>query len=119
MSELSHMSTTLASEAARAKRLLRVFAVVGVVAMLMLLGALFYLVIQQGDHLNASCRFYEHLSSAPIVAPKGVTPSRLGVEIIGDSRAAFIGQGCPGLLPAPDASFVRWAHFYRIPIETN
>lgn len=68
------------------------------------------------ERQRASCAFYRDLAPVPItVGPTGKA-SKLGVQIVSDSRAAFVGQACPGLLPAPARSFVRWARFYGIPI---
>jgi hypothetical protein len=67
--------------------------------------------------IRADCGFYLHLSGLPVTDPPGPgDPSRLGVQIISDSRASFTGHGCPGHLPAPDASFVKWAGFYHLPV---
>lgn len=65
---------------------------------------------------RASCGFYRDLAPVPITVGPDGKASRLGVQIVSDSRAAYVGQTCPGPLPAPSPSFIRWARFYGIPI---
>lgn len=72
------------------------------------------------QQIRADCGFYGHLSGLPITDPPGPgNPSRLGVQIISDSRASFLGHGCPGHLPPPDPSFAKWAAFYHLPAFTG
>ena len=56
---------------------------------------------------HASCAFYHDLAPVPITPGPTGKASKLGVQIVSDSRAAYVGQGCPGPLPPPDPSFVR------------
>lgn len=65
---------------------------------------------------RASCGFYHDLTPLPITTGPTGKASRLGVQIVSDSRATYVGQGCPGPLPPPDPSFVRWARYFGIPI---
>jgi hypothetical protein len=64
----------------------------------------------------AACQFYADLSSAPVaVNPKTGKAALLGASIVADSRQAWRGRGCPGKLPPPDPSFVKWATYYHLP----
>lgn len=64
----------------------------------------------------ASCGFAAALSSAPLaVNPKTGKASLLAVKIVADSRAQWLGLGCPGRLPPPSPSFVKWAKAYGQP----
>ena len=95
-------------------------AVVFLFALSMALGAasLLWTSRQVGELRSAvltQCRFDADLGSAPVVAPHGIRPSRLGVTIVSDSRIAWHGLGCPGQLAPPDQSFARWARFYHLP----
>lgn len=66
----------------------------------------------------SSCRFFSDLAGVPVtVAPGTAKASILGVQIISDSRLAWHGLGCPGVLPPPAPSFVRWAQYYRLPYK--
>lgn len=71
------------------------------------------------NHTRASCAFYRDLAPLPVTVGPDGKASRLGVQIVSDSRSAFIGEDCPGRLPAPAASFVRWAALYGIPVITE
>ncbi len=66
--------------------------------------------------VQAECRFNHDLGGVPItINPATKKASLLGVEIVADSRLAWRGLGCPGQLPAPSPSFVRWALYYHLP----
>ena len=67
----------------------------------------------------SSCRFFADLAGVPIsVSPAtGKPPARLGVQIVSDSRIAWRGLGCPGVLPPPSPSFMLWAQYYRLPYK--
>jgi hypothetical protein len=93
--------------------LLCVLAVV-VAAAIVALGVLVY---RDEARLQASCRFYQHLAGAPVMAGASGKASRLGVSIIVDSRDAFTGQACPGSLPPPAPSLKRWAAYYRLRVR--
>lgn len=65
--------------------------------------------------VQAECHFNHDLGGVPItVGPTGKA-SVLGVEIVADSRLAWRGLGCPGTLPPPSPSFVKWALYYHLP----
>ena len=64
---------------------------------------------------RAQCQFDADLGTAPLTVPAGGQPSRLGVTIIADARAAWRQAGCPGHLGPPDPVFARWAATYRLP----
>lgn len=67
---------------------------------------------------RAMCQFDVHLGTAPLPLPaRAAMPTRLGVTIIADARAAFRQAGCTGRLPPPDPSFARWAKFYKLPAD--
>ena len=64
----------------------------------------------------SSCRFFADLAGVPIaVSPATGKPAELGVQIVSDSRIAWRGLGCPGVLPPPSPSFAQWARYYRLP----
>jgi hypothetical protein len=91
----------------------------GALAILTLLSAavivLGVLYVQQGARLRASCEFWRTLGALPVAVTKQAPqPSKLGVSIIAESRAAYAGQGC-GRLPPADPSFARWARAYHLP----
>jgi len=63
-----------------------------------------------------ACKFFADLAGLPVsVNPATGAPSLLAVQIVSDSRVAWRGLGCTGWLPAPSASFERWAKFYHLP----
>ena len=64
---------------------------------------------------HAQCAFDADLAPLPVTAPKTGDPSVLGVKLISDARIAWRRAGCPGRLPPPDPSFVKWARHYRLP----
>lgn len=67
------------------------------------------------QQVRADCGWYEHISGLPITFPPGaVRPTRLGVQLIVDSRIAWTGHGCPGKIPPPDPSLLKWAAYYHI-----
>ncbi len=68
------------------------------------------IVIQQ-NRLEASCKFYNLIATLPVANTP--TPSRLGVLLVLDSRAAYVGQGC-GSLPAPSVNLKRWTAHYGL-----
>jgi hypothetical protein len=64
-----------------------------------------------------SCFQAHDLAPAPVgINPQTHKASILGVRIVADARDQFVKLGCPGRLSAPDPSFVRWAHYYRVPV---
>lgn len=66
--------------------------------------------------VRSQCRFDGDLAGVPITLnPATHQASKLGVEIISDSRVAWHQAGCPGRLAPPSPSFTRWARFYRLP----
>lgn len=66
--------------------------------------------------IHAECKFNTDLSGLPVtVNPATGKASLLGVEIISDVRQAWLAAGCPGRLPVPDPSFMRWAHYFHLP----
>ena len=67
--------------------------------------------------IHADCGFYGHLSGLPVTLGPDGKASRLGVQIISDSRGAFLGHGCPGTLPPPSSSFEKWAAYYHLTIS--
>lgn len=65
---------------------------------------------------SAQCQFDADLGGAPVtVSPRTGRPAVLAVSIVSDARVAWRQTGCPGALPPPDPSFLRWAAFYRLP----
>lgn len=66
----------------------------------------------------ASCHFNADLGTVPVsVNPKTGQASLLGVSIVSDARVAWHRLGCDGRLAAPAPSFVRWARFYKLPLN--
>lgn len=66
--------------------------------------------------VKAECHFNYDLAGVPIaVNPSTGKASVLGVKIVADSRAAWRGLGCPGTLPPPSPSFMKWALYYHLP----
>lgn len=66
----------------------------------------------------ASCGFAADLGGAPLsVNPKTGQASRLGVQIVSDSRVQWHGLGCPGVLPPPAPTFMKWARYYHLPVN--
>jgi len=60
----------------------------------------------------ASCAFAADLGTVPL--PPEPKPSKLGVQLVADSRAQWRKLGCPGSLPVP-SGFARWAAYYHLP----
>jgi hypothetical protein len=66
--------------------------------------------------ISSQCKFDSDLGAAPItVNPATHKASLLGVSIVADSRLAWRGLRCPGTLPPPDPSFVKWARYWKLP----
>jgi hypothetical protein len=64
----------------------------------------------------AQCKFDRDVGSVPVsVNPATHAASKLGVSLIADARQGWHGLGCPGVLPPPQPSFVRWARHYHLP----
>lgn len=62
------------------------------------------------------CHFDRDLGSVPVaVNPGSGRASKLAVTLVSDGRTAWYGLHCPGRLPPPAPSFVRWAAFYHLP----
>lgn len=56
------------------------------------------------------------LASVPVTLnPHTHKASKIGIAIIADSRSAFRGLGCHGVLTKPGPSFTRWARHYGLP----
>lgn len=71
---------------------------------------------QLQDEVHAQCKFDRDLGSVPVtVSPATKTASKLGVTIVSDARQGWRGLACPGVLPPPKPSFVKWAKFYKLP----
>lgn len=67
--------------------------------------------------LHADCGWYGHIASLPVTVPPGAKrPTVLSVRLISDSRVAWHARGCPGPVPPPDPSLVKWAAYYHLPI---
>jgi hypothetical protein len=65
---------------------------------------------------HASCGIWTTLAGAPVAAtPPARVPSLLGVVLILEARAAFLGQHC-GTLPAAAPTLSRWAAYYHLNI---
>jgi len=60
----------------------------------------------------ASCAFAADIGSVPV--PDRPRPSKLGVQLVADSRAQWRELGCPGRLPVPPG-FAHWALVYHLP----
>lgn len=113
---VSELDEAIRQVVRRAQRFQAVSVWVGIGLVLTLLLFLSWTAIQQERKLESSCDFYRGLTSIPItVGPTGQA-SKLAVQIVSGARETFIGQGCPGALPPPSASFVHWAHFYGYPV---
>ena len=68
--------------------------------------------------IQADCGWYRDVSGLPVAPPPmGGRPSIVLPRLISDSRAAWHGHGCPGQIPPADPSFVKWAAFYRLPVN--
>lgn len=66
--------------------------------------------------VHAQCKFDRDLGTVPVtVSPATHTASKLGVTIVSDARQGWRGLACPGMLPPPKPSFVKWARFYHLP----
>lgn len=66
--------------------------------------------------VQSQCRFDGDLAGLPVALnPATHQASKLGVQIVSDSRVAWLLAGCPGKLAPPSPSFTRWAKFYRLP----
>lgn len=69
------------------------------------------------QQLHADCGWYGHIAGLPVpFAPGAQKPSELSVRLISDSRVAWNGHGCPGTIPVPDPSLVKWAAYYHLPL---
>jgi hypothetical protein len=79
---------------------------------------------QKVDEANvrarAQCLQNMHISPSPVTVllVSGKPPAKppLGVQIVSDNRVAWRQAGCEGHLPPPDPSFLKWAHFYGLPV---
>jgi hypothetical protein len=82
-------------------------------------GVSLYQVHKLANQSNAgACDFFGDLADLPITVPQGVDkPSRFGVSLISDSRRSWHTFNCPGEQKKPDPTFVKWAHYYNIPIN--
>jgi hypothetical protein len=73
---------------------------------------------RDNTRLLSSCDFYRPLTVAPVtVNPATRRPAPLSVAIIAASREAYAGQGCPGPVPPPDPSLLRWAAYYHVHVQ--
>jgi hypothetical protein len=69
------------------------------------------------QQIKADCGWYHDVSGLPItVPPGGSKPSIVVPRLVSDARASWVGHGCPGHLPAPSATFVKWARYYHLPV---
>lgn len=93
------------------------FTVAGfVVLLLVAVGYLGSIALQQGTELRASCGVWRSLAGLPVTpAPPAKTPSRLGVVLVVSTRVAFQGQGC-GELPLASPSLLQWAAYYHLSV---
>jgi len=67
---------------------------------------------------RSACGFYAHLADLPIsVNPVTRKATLLAVQIVSDARVSWRGLGCPGTLPPPAPSFVKWAAFFKLPVS--
>jgi len=65
-----------------------------------------------------ACDFFGDLASLPITTPEGISkPSRFGVQLVSDSRKSWHTFNCTGPEHKPDPTFVRWARYYKVPIN--
>ena len=64
---------------------------------------------------HAQCAFDADLAPLPVTVPKTGSPSLVTVKVISDARTAWRRAGCPGRLPPPDPSLVKWARYYHLP----
>ena len=71
--------------------------------------------VQADARIAASCHAWADIGAAPLTAGPDGKASLLGTSIISDARQAWHGQACPGALPPPQSSFVKWAKFYGLP----
>lgn len=101
----------------RSRRVLT--AVIGL-AGVALVGAIVYLTVSllaADARIAASCHAWADIGAAPLTTGASGRASLLGTSIISDARQAWYGQACPGSLPPPQPSFVRWAKFYGLPYK--
>ena len=85
-----------------------------------LAGANLLFASSQVRHLRSAvltqCHFDRDLGSVPVTVNPGTQrASKLAVTLVSDGRVAWYGLHCPGKLPPPTQSFVRWAAFYHLP----
>jgi hypothetical protein len=83
------------------------------------IGLGFYQLEREEARLSASCNFYRDIGVAPLpsaATSKTPIPSALGVRIVVDARASWIGQGCSGTLPPPSPALRHWAAYYHLPV---
>ena len=66
--------------------------------------------------IGASCSWWHDVGSGDFLGPFPDRAERALVVIVADSRAAFVGQGCPGQLPPVSPKLVRWADFFNLRI---
>jgi hypothetical protein len=72
---------------------------------------------RQAAAIKASCRFYQSLTAVPVTpVPPVKRPSKVLVQLVAGARAAYRGEGCGKLPPAP-ASLVHWAKVYGVPVS--
>jgi len=91
------------------------FVVLAILALLLSGGNYFFTNTEVGKlqtSVLASCAFAADIGTVPI--PAKPRPSKLGVQLVADSRAQWRKLGCPGSLPVPPG-FARWAAVYHLP----
>lgn len=80
------------------------WAAVGVLAVVLLvaIGVFAWVAVQQQERLNATCGFFKELGTISVTPAPGAPPtSKLGIQLVLNSRASYIGLGCsPALAPA-------------------
>jgi hypothetical protein len=67
---------------------------------------------------HAQCKFDADIGGVPVTVSTTGKPSKLGVTIVSDARVAWHLAGCSSpMLGAPAPSFVKWAPFYKLPVN--
>jgi hypothetical protein len=62
---------------------------------------------------DKQCDFYKLVSSLPVTS----ATTKVGVELIGDSRMVYKGLNCQGQLPVPSAELVKLANQFNIKLS--
>lgn len=113
------LDDTLRRSISNAHRLRWVAVVVLAVVVLLAIGGFGYEVNTQQNRLTSSCAFYRELATIALPPPssKAAPQSKLGIELVVNSRIAYTGQGC-GRLPRPSPALAQYGRMYNIRIPS-